>query len=84
MSAQPKRITTGAEWFALQQTVHPSALICPGCKQSVETSPLLQLVYSFEKCSAAETGCTKPAFTHTAERAWHRWCFVKANTREKQ
>lgn len=79
MSTSPKRITTGAQYLALLNTVHPLAPICPGCDVQCDKKPLLQLVWTFEPCDPRETGCTLVEFEHHAERLWHKVCFVAAS-----
>lgn len=72
------RITTAADFLLALATAHPGRDICPGCRESCAREDLARVVYSFEECH-----CAIREHTHRTEATWHRWCFVKANTREK-
>ncbi|RLC72749.1 MAG: hypothetical protein DRI26_02340 [Chloroflexi bacterium] len=49
---------------------HPQAGICPECGEDCTSSPLVELVYTFERCS-----CGKPCYSHLVEQLHHRRCY---------
>jgi hypothetical protein len=52
---------------------HPRPPLCPGCSESVDTTGLPELAYTFGTCT-----CDAAGYPHLVERIWHMACFGDA------